>query len=282
MFCTEVAPISGLNAGQSTKLSICKLARLLRRSLTSNEAHTLLSWHCIDMETDPIELPSKSCLKDQPLQSSQTRKDHPFDVHMLAGCPKRCTRFQITLLPGSWYSHRGCVSVGAPAFAPGYAPSVARGSAPSGYARASLSPPAYGLSPASPTPTAYGSPSATPTAYGSPTATPIPSAPRQTPAAPQHTSPAEYAPPAEEDSPPSQWLSSDCEVVSNNADYPDGLQCSGKFPDPSCCSGDTCYTYSFWDSSKPHLAFAASEPHAGLGSCTGDYLIACCPAVVPE
>ncbi|DBB10636.1 TPA: hypothetical protein ACH3X3_007145 [Trebouxia sp. C0006] len=171
---------------------------------------------------------------------------------------------------------------GAPAFAPGYAPSAARGSAPSGYARASPSPPAYGLSPASPTPTAYGSPSATPTAYGSPSATPTASPPRQTPAAPQSTPPAEYAPPAEEDSPPSQWLSSDCEVVNNNADYPDGLQCSGELPDPSCCSGDTCYTYSFWDSSKPHLAFAASEPHAGLGSCTGDFLIACCPAVVPE
>ncbi len=166
----------------------------------------------------------------------------------------------------------GCASAGAPAFAPGYGQPVARGSAPSGYAPASPSPPAYGLSPASPTPTAYGFPSATPT----------PSPPRQIPAAPQHTPPAEYAPPAEEDSPPSRWLSSDCEVVSNNADYPDGLQCFGKFPDPSCCSGDTCYTYSFWDSSKPHLAFAASEPHAGLGSCTGDYLIACCPAVVPE
>ncbi|KAL0024394.1 hypothetical protein WJX79_009338 [Trebouxia sp. C0005] len=80
-----------------------------------------------------------------------------------------------------------------------------------------------------------------------------------------------------------QWPSSECQVVTNNANYPNGLQCQGVLPDPACCSGPNCNVYQYWNASAVNTAFATSSPGVGLaspdGACYQDYLLGCCPPV---
>lgn len=152
-----------------------------------------------------------------------------------------------------------------------------------------------------------GGPSNTPPAEANPAQTPV-STPTQTPASTPTQTPASTPiqtsvsnpiqtpigtltlsgsspfPPMAYESHVATVPSSQCQVVDDNSQYPNGLQCQGSMSFPACCSGSECNVYQYWHPDWINTAWSSQSPGAGLagsdGACYKDFLLGCCPPVL--
>jgi len=93
----------------------------------------------------------------------------------------------------------------------------------------------------------------------------------------------------------SHVFASEWTMIQSHAGYELGMACSGTCPDSCCCScqsENTCFVYNekkvggkvIYHSKRlqgsVNIVYPASANNTGLGSCSADDLIACCPSVL--